>query len=174
MRKFNVVFKEKQNISEQLLEGKLLDEFKSIYSNLLEQYQVAEFNDLNEDTQLAFLRELNEYWTEEKGLSNKGTNFLKTKTFLLTEDSTPRQKEFYLKNKTTNVISEALRQVEIKNKLYDVLDEMFKNTKSTNISEVLSTEVISKIILESFGISLQDLMTEIVYEISGDEKIKGK
>jgi len=171
MRKFHQVFKEKQNISEQILEEKLLSEFKDVYSNLLEQYQILEFNYLDENTQVAFLRELNEYWTEEEGLSKKGINFLKTKSSLLTEDSTSLQKKHYLKNKATIIISEALRQSGLKNRLYDVLDEMFKSTKATDISEVLSTDSISGTILESFGISLQDLMTEIVYEISDEEEL---
>ena len=170
MRKFNQVFKEKQVISEKILEGKLLNEFKDIYSDLLEQYQITKFDDLDENTQVAFLRELNEYWSEDTGLSKKGLNFLKTKSSLLTEDSTPLQKVSYLRNKSTIVISEALRQVGIKEKLYDILNEMFKNTKSTDISDVLSTDVISGTILESFGTSLQDLMTEIVYELSSESE----
>ena len=72
MRKFNAVFKEKQAISEQVLETKLLKQFKAVYSGLLEQYATTEFHDLDEETQVAFLRELNEYWTEEDGLSKKG------------------------------------------------------------------------------------------------------
>ena len=71
MRKFNAVFKEKQAITEKVLEEKLLNQFKDVYSALLEQYQTVEFYELDEDTQVAFLRELNEYWTEEEGLSNK-------------------------------------------------------------------------------------------------------
>ena len=166
MRKFNAVFKEKQSISDQVLEERLLNEFKDVYSDLLEQYNITEFHDLDENTQVAFLRELNEYWTEEKGLSKKGINFLKTKSSLLTEDSTPLQKQSYLRNKATTVISETLRQTDIKGKLYDILDDMFKNTKSSDITEVLSADSITGIILESFGISLQDLLTEMVYELT--------
>lgn len=166
MRKFNVVYKEKQAISEQVLEERLLNEFKDIYGNLLEQYETSEFHDLDENTQVAFLRELNEYWTEEEGLSEKGVNFLKTKSTLLTEDSTPLQKTSYLRNKATVVIEETLRQAGLKEKLYDVLDEMYKNTKSTKIEEVLTTDAIAGTILESFGVSLQDLLTEMIYELT--------
>lgn len=166
MRKFNTVFKEKQTISEQVLEERLLNEFKEVYSGLLEQYEISEFHDLDENTQVAFLRELNEYWTEEEGLSEKGTHFLKTKSVLLTEDSTDLQKQSYLRNKSTVLISEVLRQSDIKGKLYEVLDEMFKNTKSEKIEEVLSPDAITGTILESFGVSLQDLLTEMVYELT--------
>jgi hypothetical protein len=170
MRKFNAVFKEKQAISEQVLEEKLLNEFKDVYGNLLEQYNIAEFHDLDENTQVAFLRELNEYWTEEEGLSKKGINFLKTKSTLLTEDSTQLQKQSYLRNKATLVIAETLRQSDIKGKIYDILDEMFKNTKSSDISDVLSADAITGTILESFGVSLQDLLTEIVYELTPEKE----
>lgn len=171
MRKFNIVFKEKQAISEQVLEGKLLNQFKEVYAGLLGQYETAEFYDLDENTQVAFLRELNEYWTEEKGLSEKGSTFLKTKSAILTEDSTDLQKQSYLRNKATTVISETLRQSEIKEKLYAVLDEMYKNTKSENIEEVLSSDAITGIVLESFGVSLQDLLTEMVYELTPEKEV---
>jgi hypothetical protein len=171
MRKFNTVFKEKQAVSEQFLEEKLLNEFKKVYSALLEQYEIAEFYSLDEDTQVAFLRELNEYWTEEEGLSPKGEKFLTTKSAILTESSTPLQKKSYLKNKATAVIAEVLRQSDIKTKLYSVLDEMYKNTNSSEISDVLPADAISGTILESFGTALQDLMTEIVYELTPTEEL---
>jgi hypothetical protein len=169
MRKFNQVFKEKQVITEKILEGKLLKEFKDVYSSLLEQYQITEFYDLDEDTQVAFLRELNEYWTEEDGLSNRGQKFLKTKTSILTEGSTTLQKSTYLKNKAATVISEVLRQSDLKSKIYGILDEMYKNTNSKQISDVLSADAISGTILESFGIALEDLMAEMVYELSPED-----
>ncbi len=169
MRKFNAVFKEKQAISEQVLETKLLKQFKVVYAGLLEQYATTEFHDLNEETQVAFLRELNEYWTEEEGLSKKGISFLENKSALLTESSTPAQKQSFLKDKATTVISEALRQVDIKTKLYTILDEMYKSTKSQEIEEVLPTDAITGSILESFGAALEGLMTEMVYELSPEE-----
>jgi len=171
MRKFNAVFKEKQAVTEKILEEKLLKEFKDVYASLLEQYQTVEFYDLDEDTQVAFLRELNEYWTEEEGLSDKGTKFLKTKSAILTESSTPLQKKSFLKNKATAVISEVLRQSDVKTKLYSILDEMYKTTGSKEIGEVLPTDAITGTILESFGTALQDIMTEMVYELTPEEDI---
>lgn len=171
MRKFNAVYKEKQAISEQIIEEKLLGEFKQVYSGLLEQYEISDFKKLDSDSQVAFLRELNEYWTEEKGLSERGVNFLQNKSALLTEDSTSLQKKSYLKNKATALIAETLRQSDIKGQLYEVLDGMFKDTKSEDLGGVLPTDEITGSILESFGSALQDLMTEIVYEISPDEEI---
>jgi hypothetical protein len=95
---------------------------------------------------------------------------LKTKSTLLTEDSTQLQKQSYLRNKATLVIAETLRQSDIKGKIYDILDEMFKNTKSSDISDVLSADAITGTILESFGVSLQDLLTEIVYELTPEKE----
>lgn len=166
MRKFNAVFKEKQAISEQVLEERVLNQFKDVYSALLEQYETTEFYDLDENTQVAFLRELNEYWTEEEGISEKGTEFLETKSSILTESSTALQKKSYLKNKATAVISETLRQADLKDKLYGVLDEMYKSVKAEEISDVLPADAISGTILESFGSALGGLMTEMVYELT--------
>lgn len=171
MRKFNAIFKEKQAISEQILEERLLNEFKEVYSGLLEQYGIPEFHDLDENTQVAFLRELNEYWTEEEGLSAKGVKFLKTKSTLLTEDSTDLQKQSYLRKKSVAIISETLRQSGVKTKIYEVLDEMFQNTKSEKIEDVLPTDAITGTVLESFGVSLQDLLTEMVYELSPESEV---
>jgi len=170
MRKFTAVFKEKQAISEQVLETRLLNEFKDVYAGLLEQYETTEFHELDENTKVAFLRELNEYWTEEEGISEKGTNFLKTKSVLITENSTPLQKQSYLRNKVATVVSETLRQSGLKDKIYKVLDEMYNNTKAEDITDVLPADAISGTILESFGISLQDLMTEIVYELTPEKE----
>lgn len=166
MRKFNAVFKEKQAISEQVIEERTLNQFKDVYSALLEQYETTEFYDLDENTQVAFLRELNEYWTEEEGISEKGVEFLKTKSSILTESSTALQKKSYLKNKATAVISETLRQADLKDKLYGVLDEMYKSVKAEEISDVLPADAISGTILESFGSALETLMTEMVYELT--------
>jgi hypothetical protein len=170
MRKFNAVLKEKQAISEQVLEERTLNQFKSVYGELLEQYEVTEFYDLDENTQVAFLRELNEYWTEEEGISKKGKKFLETKSSILTESSTPLQKKSYLKNKATAVINETLRQADLKNRLYDVLDEMYKSIKAEEISDVLPADAISGTILESFGSALEGLMTEMVYELSSESE----
>ena len=171
MRKFNAVYKEKQAISEKVLEEKLLNQFKEVYAGLLEQYEINEFSDLDSDTQVSFLRELNEYWTEEEGLSEKGEVFLKTKSSLLTEESTSLQKKSYLKKKAATIIAESLRQVDLKNKLYGVLDEMYKNTKSEEITDVLPTGDLTGTLLESFGMAVQELMTEIVYEIAPEDEL---
>lgn len=170
MKKFNSVFKAKQIITEKILEGKLLNEFKNIYSALLEQYNITEFYDLKKDAQSAFIHELNEYWTDEYGISKKGVKFLKTKMPLLTEDSTQLQKRQYLKNRSSVIISEILRQSDIKYKFYQILDEMYKNTKSKDISDVLDVNSISDAITESFDTYLHNLITEISYELSSDIK----
>jgi len=169
MRKFNAVFKEKQTISEGLTEKKILGEFTNVYSNLMEQYGILEFDKLNEETKTAFLKELNEYWTEEEGISKKGVNFVKTKSLMLTESSTSLQKRHYLRTKATKAIDETLRQSSMKTRLCDILDEMYKNTGSAKIDDVLSVSDISNVLLESFTESLESLMTEMVYEISDEE-----
>jgi hypothetical protein len=171
MRKFGIVFKEKQNISEKKQEQKLLGQFKSIYSLLLENYGVSEFYDLDKSLQNAFLTELNKYWTEEEGLLSKGQKFLNTRQSTITEASTEFQKQMFLKQKSTQIIKEVLRQSNVKTSLYKVLDEMYRRTNSSDISEVLPATTISAVLIESFGNSLQDLMTEIVYEITDSNEL---
>lgn len=166
MRKFGVVFKEKQNILEKVQEQKLLGQFKNVYSLLLENYGVSEFYNLNEETQDAFLNELNKYWTEDEGITQKGNKFLKTKQTTLTESSTLEQKSNFLKRKATLVINETFRQSNLKTNLYKVLDEMYRRTNAEDINDVLNPNDIAKTIAESFSNSLGDLMTEIIYELT--------
>lgn len=172
MRKFGVVFKEKQNISERKKDQKVLAEFKEIYSSLLEAYGVPEFHKLDKRTQDAFIGELNEYWTEEDGILPKGQKFLKTKSSKLTESSTSSQKRNYLKKRISTLVSESIRQSDIKTQIYKVLDEMYKETKSTDINQVLNAKEVNDVILESFGANLEDLMTEINYELTEPKKKK--
>jgi hypothetical protein len=170
MRKFNTVFKEKQTKVETLLEEKLLSQFKTVYSALLEKYEVPEFYDLSEKYQGAFLAELNSYWTEDNGLTETGTKFVQSKESTLNESSTDEQKKNVLQIKAQIVIDETLRQVDIKNKLYTVLDEMYNQVNASNISNVLAPEVITEVIKESFVKSLKELLKEINYEIKESAK----
>ena len=43
MRKFNTVFKEKQNETIKIHEDKILNEFKDLYAKLLENYNINNF-----------------------------------------------------------------------------------------------------------------------------------
>ena len=170
MRKFNTVFKEKQIKVENLFEEKILSQFKTVYSALLERYGVPEFYDLSEKYQGAFLAELNSYWVEESGLTETGVKFVQSKESTLNESSTDEQKKNVLQTKAQIVIDETLRQVDIKNRLYTVLDEMYNQVNASNISDVLAPEVITEVIKESFVKSLKELLREINYEIKESAK----
>jgi hypothetical protein len=170
MRKFNQVFKEKQTQVENTFEEKILSEFKKVYNSLLEKYEVPEFYDLSEKYQGAFLAELNSYWSEEKGVTEIGDKFLKTRECTLNESSTEEQKKNVLQTKTQIIIDETIRQTNIKNKLYCVLDTMYNEVKASNISEVLAPEVISEIIKESFVKTLKGLLREINWELKESAK----
>ena len=170
MRKFNTVFKEKQTKSENLFEEKILSQFKTVYSALLEKYEVPEFYDLSEKYQGAFLAELNSYWTEENGVTEIGAKFVKTHESTLNESSTEEQKKNVLQTKTQIVVDETIRQADIKTKLYTVLDEMYNDVKASNISDVLAPEVISEVIKESFVKTLKELLREINWELKESSK----
>ena len=170
MRKFNQVFKEKQTKSETLFEEKILSQFKSVYSALLEKYEVPEFYDLSDKYQGAFLAELNSYWTEDNGVTEIGAKFLRSKEATLNESSTDEQKRNVLQNKTQIIIDETIRQTNIKEKLYRVLDNMYNETNSKKISDILPPETISNIIKESFVKTLKELLKEINWELKENSK----
>jgi hypothetical protein len=180
MRKFNEIYKEKQSIANGIIETKVLNEFKNTYSILLDKYSVSDFYALNEEEQNTFLCELNSYWNETEGLTEKGKKFCQIRSDVLSESSTALQKKNFLKNKTLAVVSETIRQSGLKWKLYDVLDEMYKETQAKEISEVLSSESITNIFQESFKTTLDNLVLEIKNELnekkdpSADIRNRGK
>ena len=172
MRKFGEVYKEKVNESETIHESRVVSDFKQIYNAMLEHYNLTAIHDLNEKSQLSFLTELNQYWNEEDGLNETGAKFIKKRSPRLTENSTPLQKKNYLKNKTSILLSETMRQNDLKYKLYSVIDEMYKMVKGDEINDVLSPNMISDIITEAFAESLDEFVTNIRTEIS--ESVKPK
>ena len=174
MRNFTEVYKEKVNESEQLHESKIVGDFRKIYNALLEHYNLTAIHDLNETSQISFLTELNEYWSEEKGLGESGISFLKKRSLRLTENSTPLQKKNFLKTKATVLLNETMRQGDMKYKVYTILDEMYTQIKGESIDEVLSPNMISDIITEAFAESLDDFISTIRNEISESAKPKKK
>jgi len=174
MRNFNQVYKEKVNESEQLHESKIVGDFRKIYNALLEHYNLTAIHDLNEKSQLSFLTELNQYWSEETGLNEEGLAFLEKRSLRLTENSTPLQKKNFLKSKTTVLLNETLRQNDVKFKVYSIIDEMYQQVKGESIEDVLTPNMISDILTEAMAESLDDIITTIRYELNESVKPKKK
>jgi len=170
MKNFNELYKEKVNESEQLHESKIVGDFRKIYYALLEHYNLTAIDDLNEKSKLSFLTELNHYWNEETGLNEDGKEFLEKRSLRLTENSTPLQKKNFLKSKASILISETIRQNDVKYKLYSIIDEMYQQVKGGSIEDVLSPNVISDILTEAMAESLDDLVSTIRGELN--ESIK--
>ena len=172
MRKFGDVYKQKLNESETRQETKVTEEFKSVYKAMLEHYGLNAINQLNEESQLSFLTELNRYWSEEEGLSEKGQAFLQKRSMSLNENSTAEQKKNFLRAKSYAVINETLRQSQVKYKLYDVIDEMYSQLNASGLNDILSPDMITTIISESFNKSLTDFTNNINKELKESAKAK--
>ncbi len=166
MRKFNIVFKEKQNRSAELKESKVLGDFKNLYNALLEKYGIFDFYSLNEEEQLTFLTELNSYWTEEDGLLDRGKKFMQIRSDVLSESSTVLQKKNFLRGKASVIISEILRQSNLKWKLYDIIDEMYGEVNAKGLADVLTPETIVTILNESLKDSSEVFIEEISKELN--------
>lgn len=167
MRKFNTVLKEKQSKEEKLTENKVLGQFKRVYDSLLEKYGITGFKDLPENGQSLFLNELNSYWSEEAGISESGIKFLSTRGKALNEHSSEEQKKNFLQEKANIVISETLRQTELKYKLYNIIDEMYNEVKASDLDGVLSPGVIFETFKESFVKNIKGFLSEIHSELKG-------
>jgi hypothetical protein len=174
MKKFSEIYKEKVNEAEIQQENKVLEGFKKVYSALLDHYGLTTINDLDGDSQLSFLTELNHYWSEGEGISEKGEKFLQKRSMILNENSTAVQKKNFLKEKSSVLIAETLRQTNIKYKIYDVIDEMYKQTKAGNLRDVLSPDMITTIIAESFSKTLDQFITDINKELRESVEPKRK
>ena len=174
MRKFQDVYKEKLNEAQILQENKVLDDFKKIYGALLEHYGLTTIHDLNKESQLSFLTELNHYWCEEDGLNERGEKFLQNLSMSLNENSTAVQKKNFLKEKATILIKETLRQTDLKFKIYDIVDQMYKQVNASDLRDVLSPDMITTIIAESFAKSLDEFTTNINKELRESTQPKRK
>jgi hypothetical protein len=174
MKKFSELYKEKLSESEILQENKVLDDFKKVYGSMLEHYGLTTVHDLNEESQLSFLTELNHYWSEEEGLSEKGNKFLQKRSMNLNENSTAVQKKNFLKEKATVLISETLRQADVKWKLYDIVDEIYQQTNASTLKDVLSPDMITTIIAESFSKSVDNFLSNVNKELKESVEPKRK
>lgn len=170
MKRFGEIYKQKVNEAEIRQESKVLDDFKLVYSAMLEHYDLKNIHQLDDEAQISFLTELNNYWSEEKGISEKGISFVNKRDMHLNENSTSIQRKNYLKNRTYAVINETIRQTELKYKLYDVIDEMYKQVKASDLSDVLSPETIVNIITESLETSTAKFLEGISKELKGSTK----
>ena len=172
MKKFHDLYKEKVNEAEELQEGKILSDFRNIYGVLLEHYGLASIHELDENSQISFLTELNNYWSEEEGLSDKGDKFIAKRSIVLNENSTPQQKKNYLKARVAAVINETVRQSDLKWKLYDVIDEMYNQLNASSLREILTTDMITGIITETFTQTVESFSENIHNELAESAKPK--
>ncbi len=170
MRKFNTILKEKQTKEEQLVEKKILGQFKRVYDTLLEKYGIPEFKQLSEKAQNVFLSELNSYWSEAEGVSELGVKFLNTRGRVLNEHSSSEQKKNFLQEKANVIIGEIIRQSELKYKLYDILDEIYTQTKAEKLSDIMPSSSAISIIKEGFQKNIKELLLEINYELTENSK----
>lgn len=165
MKKFSEIYKAKLNEAETRQETKVLGDFKKVYSTMLEHYGLKSVHDLNEESKLSFLTELNHYWNEEEGLSEKGEKFLQKRSLSLNENSTAVQKKNFLKEKAVVLIRETLRQSNLKYKLYDIVDEIYTQTKATDLKDIMSPDMITTILAESLAKSGDEFITNINKEL---------
>lgn len=165
MRKFNTVFKEKQDESIKIHEERVLGEFKSVYSKMLDIYNINSLESLDESNKKAFTTQINEMWNEENGITEKGKVFLNDNCLFLTESSTKNQKKNYLKQKSSLLLKESFRQYDLKYKIYDIIDSMYEQVKAGDLSGVLKPNDIIEIISESFNEVSGEFLNRIKKEL---------
>jgi len=166
MKKFQELYKEKISKAEEIQESKVLTDFRNVYNMMLEHYSITSIHELDEESQLSFLTELNHYWSEEEGLSEKGEKFMAKRSLILNENSTSQQKKNFLKTKVQTVINETVRQSELKWKLYDVIDSMYNQLNASSLKDILTPDMIKNIIFETFSNTVDEFTKNIHKELS--------
>lgn len=165
MKKFTTAFNEKKQQYEEIVESQILSDFKTVYYAMLENYNIKSLNELDEETQVSFLTELNNYWSEEEGMSEKGEKFLEKRSFVLNENSTVPQKKNFLKAKITAVVNESLRQTDLRWRIYECIDEAYNQLEAKDLKDVLSpasiTEIVNGALTEAFTKLSKRIETEL-------------
>jgi len=174
MRKFGEIYKQKVTEAEIRQENKILEDFKHVYSALLDHYGLKSVHELDDEAQVSFLTELNGYWSEKEGLNEKGKTFLEKRSMELNENSTAIQRKNFLREKCNIVINETIRQSKLKYKLYDIIDEMYKQINASDLSDVLSPEMITNIITETLNKTIEDFTSNIRKELKESATPKRK
>ena len=174
MRHFSEVYKTKMQEAEAFQENKVLGDFRQIYEAMIKTYGILSVHELDEPTKLSFLTELNHYWDDENGLNEKGERYIVKSSMTLNENSTVVQKKNFLKTKVTVIVNEVIRQSNLKTKLYDTLDEMYKSVKAKNLSDVLPPESITKIFNEAINESVTVFVRDVNKELSNNTEPRKK
>ena len=174
MKKFGEIYKQKLTEAEARQESKVLEDFKTVYNALLENYGLTTIYRLDESTQLSFLTELSGYWTEETGITERGVEFLAKRSMTVNENSTAAQKKNFLREKTYTIINETFRKSNLKYNIYDVIDEMYHQMKASDLSDILTPETITNIISESLQKSVSEFTSNIQRELTESAKPKRK
>ena len=170
MKKFGDVYKQKLFEARVRQESKILEDFRLVYTALTENYGITSVYHLDEKTQLSFLTELSDYWTEESGITEKGINFLNKRSMTINENSTTIQKKNFLREKTYAVINETFRKSNLKYNIYDVIDEMYHQMKATDLGDILTPETITNVISESLQKSVSEFTANIRKELTESTK----
>jgi len=174
MKKFGDIYKQKLTEAEARQESKVLEDFKTVYNALLENYGLTTIYRLDESTQLSFLTELSGYWTEESGITEKGLEFLAKRSMTVNENSTAVQKKNFLREKTYITINETLRKSNLKYNIYDVIDEMYHQMNASDLSDILTPETMTNIISESLQKAVSEFSANIQKELTESAKPKRK
>ena len=166
MKKFSEVYKsEKQKVLNDR-KARNINDYKAIKNALMEAYHTTDPNSLPNKKKKAFITSLNECYKKDKGLTAKGRKFLETHVLTLNENSTEEQKRYYLRKKINESVSLNLEGSGIKESITSIIDEMYKDIKASNISQVLSPSLIANIIRDTLITQVDRYMIPIYSELS--------
>ena len=168
MKNFSEVYQaERQKV---LIErkNKQIQEYKDVKKALMEAFKTSDPNLLPLEARKSFITTLNECYKKDKGLTPKGRKFLDTHVISLNENSTKEQKINYLKRRLNEEVELNLVASGIKESIKSIIDEMYKGIKTSNISNVLPTNVISDIIRYTLLSQLELYMANVYAELNKD------
>ena len=168
MRNFSDVYKaERQKVLTSKKESQI-KEYKAIKKALMESFKTKDPNTLPLDLRKSFITTLNECYKKDKGLTSKGKKFLETHVLELNENSTKEQKINYFKRRLNEEVELNLVGSGIKDSIKNIIDEMYKGIKASNVSAVLPTSVIGEIIRYTLLSQVELYMANVCNELNID------
>ena len=106
MKSFSAVYHTSKRETREAKQLLIEQEHSKIISAMKHEFGINDFNSLPYDEKKSYRSMLNEMWTRENGLTEKGIKFLNEAAAPLTKDSTPEQIEKqYKKEVKANIIA---------------------------------------------------------------------
>ncbi|MEG1009270.1 MAG: hypothetical protein RSE41_07845 [Clostridia bacterium] len=137
MKKFDKIYKKQAEEARAIKESKIEKDFEQIYRVLLTEWEISDPNTLSDDNKKSFDSVLEQCWNIKEGLTSFGSKFINEKFMFLNESSTNEQRKNFITKKFGDNIKYVINNSNIKDNLYEIIDECVKQVKQNTLNETI-------------------------------------